>query len=68
MSQGSPVRVGHLAVMTQLPHVDIVNEGDVVSRVPVQAVAVHGEGHGVQEGVDGGHHLQNKFDINLVLS
>ena len=55
--QSTPVRVGHLAVITQLPHVDIVNEGDVVGRVPVQAVAVHGEGHGVQQGVDGRHHL-----------
>ena len=66
--QRTPVWVGHLAVVAKLPHVDIVNEGDVVGGVPVQAVAVHGEGDGVQEGVDGGHHLQNKFDINLVLS
>ena len=43
----------HLAVRTELPHLDVVNEGDVVGGVPVQAVAVHGEGDGVQQCVDG---------------
>ena len=47
----------YLAVMTQLPHVDIVNEGDVVLWMPVKAVAMHGEGDGVQHKVDGWHHI-----------
>ena len=47
----------HLAVMTQLPHVDIVNEGDVVLRMPVQAVAMHREGNGVQHTVYGRNNL-----------
>ena len=41
----------------QGPHLDIVNEGDVIRRVPVQAVVTLGEGHRVQQQVDGGHHL-----------
>ena len=42
------------------PQLDVVNEGDVVSGVPVQAVAVQVEWHRVQHGVDGGHHLQHE--------
>ena len=36
---------------------DIVNEGDVVAGVPVEAVAVQGEGHGVEHPVDRRHHV-----------
>ena len=36
---------------------DGVHEGDVVLRVPVQAVAVHVKGDGVDQSVDGSHHL-----------
>ena len=36
---------------------DVVNEGDVVGGVPVQAVAVQVEGDGVQHPVDGSHHV-----------
>ena len=38
----------------------IVGEGDVVGGMPVEAVAVHVEGHRVQHVVDGGDHLQGK--------
>ena len=41
-----------------LPQVGVVGEGDVVGGVPVQAVAVHVEGHRVQHVVDRSHHLQ----------
>ena len=36
---------------------DGVHEGDVVLGVPVQAVAVHVEGDGVDQSVDGGNNL-----------
>ena len=35
---------------------NIVNEGDVIRGVPVHAVAVEGEGDGVQHPVDRAHH------------
>ena len=35
---------------------NIVNEGDVIRGVPVHAVAVQGEGDGVQHPVDGTNH------------
>ena len=41
-----------------LPQVGVVGEGDVVGGVPVEAVAVHVEGHRVQHVVDGGDHLR----------
>ena len=41
----------------ELPEVHGVHEGDVVGWVPVQAVAVQVEGHGVYQPVDGLHHL-----------
>ena len=41
-----------------LPEMGVVGEGDVVRGVPVQAVAVHVEGHRVQHVVDRSHHLQ----------
>ena len=36
---------------------DVVDEGDVVGGVPVQAVAVQVEGDCVQHPVDGPHHV-----------
>ena len=42
----------------ELPEVHRVHEGDVVGWVPVQAVAVQVEGHGVYQPVDGSHHLR----------
>ena len=38
-----PARVSDFALVAQFAHVDIVNEGDVVLGVPVQAVAMHRE-------------------------
>ena len=38
----------------------VVGEGDVVGGVPVEAVAVHVEGHRVQHVVDGGDHLSRR--------
>ena len=46
----------------QGPHLDIVNEGDVICRVPVEAVVTLGEGDRVQQQVDGGHHLEHEED------
>ena len=57
----------HLAVRAELPHLDVVNEGDVVGGVPVQAVAVHGEGDGVQQCVDGRHHFLSILASRAVL-
>ena len=48
----------NLTSRCNLPQVGIVGEGDVVGGVPVQAVAVHVEGHRVQHVVDRSHHLQ----------
>ena len=42
-------RVSDLAVIAQFPHVDIVNEGDVILRMPVKTVAVHREWDGVKK-------------------
>ena len=53
----SGVEGGLRSARHQPPHLDIVNEGDVIRRVPVQAVVTLGEGHRVQQQVDGGHHL-----------
>ena len=36
---------------------NVVNEGDVVGGMPVHAVAVEGEGDGVQHPVDRTHHV-----------
>ena len=47
-----------LAVGVELPQVDVVDEGHVVTGVPVQAVAVHVEGHGVDQVVDRSHDLE----------
>ena len=44
-----PAWVSDLAVVAQLPHVDVVNEGDVILRMPVQAVAVHRERDSVKK-------------------
>ena len=46
----------HRTVASQAPQVNIVNEGDVVRGVPVHAVAVEGEGDGVQHPVYRIHH------------
>ena len=46
-----PTRICDLALVAQLPHVDIVNEGDVVLGVPIQAVAMHREWDGVKKPV-----------------
>ena len=50
-----------LAVRVELPQVDVVDEGDVVAGVPVQAVAVHVEGHRVDQIVDRGDDLRNEY-------
>ena len=42
----------------QLPVVDVVDEGDVVGRVPVEAVANQIEGHRLKQLVDWSHHLE----------
>ena len=49
---------------------DILNEGDVVRRVPVQAVPQLGEGDAVHQGVNGADHLHSqdvKDDFRLKL-
>ena len=40
--------------------VDVLDEGDVVRWVPVQAVPQLGEGHTVHQGVDGADHLHGQ--------
>ena len=57
-------RLAHLNLTggCNLPQVGVVGEGDVVGGVPVQAVAVHVEGHRVQHVVDRGDHLQSKAE------
>ena len=39
---------------------DVLNEGDVVTGVPVQAVPQLGEGDAVHQGVDGADHLHDQ--------
>ena len=58
-SKHETFRLAHLNLTggCNLPQVGIVGEGDVVGGVPVQAVAVHVEGDGVYQVVDGLHHL-----------
>ena len=41
---------------------DVLNEGDVVTGVPVQAVPQLGEGDAVHQGVDGADHLDDQDD------
>ena len=41
-----------LAVRVELSQVDVIDEGHMVARMPVQAVAVHVEGHCVDQVVD----------------
>ena len=43
----------------ECPQTQVVNEGDVVSWVPVQAVGSAGEGDSVQHPVDRSHHLHH---------
>ena len=52
----------HKTVGSEWSKMDVVNEGDVVGGVPVEAVAVHVEGHRVQHVVDWGDHLQSKAE------
>ena len=42
----------------ELPVVDVVDEGDVVLRMPIQAVANGVEGNGLEQLVDGGNNLK----------
>ncbi len=44
----------------ELVDVDVVDEGEVVGGVPVQAVAEHVEGDRVDQLVDGGDDLENQ--------
>ena len=44
----------------------IVREGHVVRGVPVQGVAVHREGDGVQHRVDRTHHLVMEVTVTVV--
>ena len=50
----------------QFPVVHVVDEGEVIAGMPVQAVAVHVEGDSVHQLVDGGDDLEKKF-INDIL-
>lgn len=51
---------------TEFPQSQVVNEGDVVSWVPVQAVGRAGEGDSVQEAVDGSNHLQYRVGTDIL--
>ena len=45
----------------KLPQVDSVNEGDMVSGMPVETVAVEIKGNSVNETIDGSHNLMKMF-------
>ena len=46
---------------------NVVYEGDVVSRVPVKAVGCAGEWNCVQQSVDRSHHLHRGYHLHQVL-
>ena len=51
----------HLLVFwVQRVEADVLNEGDVVTGMPVQAVPQLGEGDAVHQGVDGADHLDDQ--------
>ena len=58
LESDSSVELWRLGARAEPPQLDVVNEGDVVGGMPVQAVAVEVEGHRVEDPVNGGHHLQ----------
>ena len=46
-----------LALFMELSQVAVVNEGDVIRRMPVETVAVHVKRNSVQQSIDRLYHL-----------
>ena len=58
------IQLRFLGAWAECPQTQVVNEGDVVSWVPVQAVGSAGEGDSVQHPVDRSHHLHHIYHLH----
>ena len=66
MTYVKEIYICYLTGFIQRPQMNIVNKRNMILGVPVHAVPVLGEGHGVNQDVYLRHHLNNTYVCNPI--